>query len=155
MILTVRQISPAKQNDLSKISQTSSWYGWGIITFHFIQVEFFLLQNNQRGEWQVTEEKGKLESCFIFFLEMCVKRVPWRDSSHDWNVVMDGYVFLRKDKPARQGGREQLKFIECCPGADEKWESVGVAGIGGTVLGVHYRPPDQDEEVDEASTDSW
>jgi len=51
----------------------------------------------------------------------------WWDSSHDWNVVMDGYVFLRKDKPASQGDgvalyvREQLQCIEYCPGGDEEW----------------------------------
>ena len=51
----------------------------------------------------------------------------WWDSSHGWNVVMDGYVFLRKDKPASQGDgvalyvREQLQCIEYCPGGDEEW----------------------------------
>ena len=28
----------------------------------------------------------------------------WWDSSHGWNVVMDGYVLLWEDRPARQGG---------------------------------------------------
>lgn len=55
---------------------------------------------------------------------MHANRVPWWDRSHEWNVVMDGYVILRKDRPARQGGGEQLEFIECCPGADEEWEFV-------------------------------
>lgn len=41
-------------------------------------------------------------------------------TDHEWNVVMDGYVILRKDRPARQDGGEQLEFIECCPGADEE-----------------------------------
>jgi len=45
-------------------------------------------------------------------LEICVQpgdydlvaiTETWWDSSHDWNVVMDGYVLLRKDRPARQG----------------------------------------------------
>ena len=44
----------------------------------------------------------------------------WWDSSHDWNVIMDGYVLFRKD---RQQGvafymREQQQFIEYCPEAD-------------------------------------
>lgn len=49
----------------------------------------------------------------------------WWDSIHDWNVVMDGYVLFRKDRPARCGGgvalyvREQLQCIEYCPGATE------------------------------------
>ena len=28
----------------------------------------------------------------------------WWGSSHDWNVVMDGYRLFRKDRPARRGG---------------------------------------------------
>ena len=81
----------------------------------------------------------------------------WWDSSHGWNVVMDGYVFLWEDRPARQGGgvalyvREQLERIEYCPGVDEDAEQVesmqvgikGQAGMRGTVVGVCYRPLDQ------------
>lgn len=42
----------------------------------------------------------------------------WWDGSHDWYVVMDGYVLFRKDRLARQGGgvalcvRKQLECIE-------------------------------------------
>lgn len=40
------------------------------------------------------------------------------DSSHDWNAVMEGYVFFREDGLKKQGGgvslyvREQLECIE-------------------------------------------
>jgi len=50
----------------------------------------------------------------------------WWDRSHDWNVVMDGYVLFRTDRPARRGGGiafymgEQLECIEYCPWADEE-----------------------------------
>ena len=43
-----------------------------------------------------------------------------------------------------------------CPGADEErveslWVRIkGQAGMGDAVVGVCYRPPDQDEEADEA-----
>ena len=86
----------------------------------------------------------------------------WWDSSHDWNVVMDGYALFRKDRPARRGGgvalyvREQLQCTKFCPGADEErvesvWVRIkGQAGRGDTAVGVCYRPPDQAEEVDEA-----
>ena len=86
----------------------------------------------------------------------------WWDSSHDWNVVMDGYVLLRKGRPSRRGVgvalyvREQLQCIEYCPRVDEErveslWVRIkGQAGMGDTVVGVYYRPTDQDEEVDEA-----
>ena len=75
-------------------------------------------------------------------------------------------VLFRKDRPARRGDgvsfyvREQLQCIECHPGMDEErveslWVKVkGQAGKGDTVVGVYYRPPDQGEEVDEASADS-
>ena len=71
----------------------------------------------------------------------------WRDRSHDWNVVMGGYVLLRKDRPARQGGgvalyvREQLERIEYCPEVDEErveslWVGTkGQARMRGTVVG--------------------
>jgi len=50
----------------------------------------------------------------------------WWDSSNNWNVVIDGYVIFRKDRPARRGGgvalyvREQLECIELCLGVDEE-----------------------------------
>ena len=52
--------------------------------------------------------------------------------------------------------REKLHCIEYCPGADEQlveslWVRIkGQAGMGYTVVGVYYRPPDQDEEADKA-----
>jgi len=86
----------------------------------------------------------------------------WWDSSHDWNAVMDGYRLFRKDRPTRRGGgvalyvREQLECIELCPGADEEqldslWVRIkGQPHMGDIIVGVYYRPPDQEEEVDEA-----
>ncbi|GAB0209126.1 hypothetical protein GRJ2_003378300 [Grus japonensis] len=68
----------------------------------------------------------------------------------------------RKDRPARRGGgvalyvREQLECIELCLGMDEErveslWVRMkGQANMGDTVVGVCYRPPDQEEEVNEA-----
>jgi len=52
--------------------------------------------------------------------------------------------------------REQLECIELCLGVDEEpVNSLLVrikrqAHMGDAVVGVHYRPPDQEEEVDEA-----
>lgn len=71
-------------------------------------------------------------------------------------------MFFRKDQLARRGGgvalyvREQLECIELHLGeSDVEVESLwvrikGQAGKGDTVVGVYYRPPDQEEEVDEA-----
>lgn len=55
----------------------------------------------------------------------------WRDSSRDWNSVMDGYVLFRKDISARQSSgvvlyvREQLEYIEFCLGMMNKWRVYG------------------------------
>ncbi|GAB0205877.1 mitochondrial enolase superfamily member 1 [Grus japonensis] len=86
----------------------------------------------------------------------------WWDSSHVWNPVMDGYVLFRKDRPARQGRgvalrvREQLEGIKLCLEVDEervkslRVRIKGQANMGYTVVGIYNRPPDQEEEVDEA-----
>lgn len=74
---------------------------------------------------------------------------------------MDGYVLFRNNRSGKRGGgidlyvREQLQCIEFYPGTDERGESLwvrikGQADIGDIVAGVYYRPPDQEEEVDEA-----
>jgi len=52
--------------------------------------------------------------------------------------------------------REQIQCIELCLGADEEqvkslWLRIkGQAHVGDTVVCVYYRPPNQEEEVDEA-----
>jgi len=86
----------------------------------------------------------------------------WWDNSHDWHAVMDGYRLFRKDRPTRRGGgvalyvKEQLECIELCLGADEErveslWVRIkGQAHMGDITVGVYYRPPDQEEEIDEA-----
>jgi len=84
------------------------------------------------------------------------------DDLPDWHAVVDGYGLFREDRPTRRGGgvalyvREKLECIELCLGTDEEGvESLcvrikGQAHIGNVIVGVHYRPPDQEEEVDEA-----
>jgi len=75
---------------------------------------------------------------------------------------MDGYRLFRKDRPIRRGGgvalyvSEQLECIELGLGADEKGVEIlgvrikGQPHMGDVIVGVYYRPPDQEEEVDEA-----
>ena len=52
--------------------------------------------------------------------------------------------------------REQLECIELCPRADEErveslWVRIkGQAHTSDITVGVYYRPPDQEEEVNEA-----
>jgi len=86
----------------------------------------------------------------------------WLDNSHDWHAVMDGYRLFRKDRPTKRGAgvslnvREQLECIELGLGTDkERVESLwlrikGQAHKGDITVGVYYRPPDQEQEVDEA-----
>ena len=51
--------------------------------------------------------------------------------------------------------RKQLECIELCLGVDEEqveslWVRIkGQAHMGDIVVGVYYRPPDQEEEVNE------
>jgi len=86
----------------------------------------------------------------------------WWENSHDWHAVIDGYRPFRKDRPTRRGGgvalyvREQLEYIELGLGADEEgveslWVTIkGQAHKGEITVGVYYKPPDQEEEIDEA-----
>ena len=48
---------------------------------------------NKEEELQIHVRSGDYD--LVAITEM------WWDSSRDWNVVMDGYVLLRKDRPAR------------------------------------------------------
>ncbi|GAB0204837.1 hypothetical protein GRJ2_002949300 [Grus japonensis] len=84
------------------------------------------------------------------------------DGSYDWSVGMEGYRLFRKDRQGRQGGgvtcygNDQLECMEFCLGMDEEpteslWVRIkGRAGTGDTIVGVCYRPPDQQDQVDEA-----
>ena len=77
-------------------------------------------------------------------------------------MLSDANKLFRKDRPTRGGGgvafyvREQLECIELCLEADEErveslWLRIkGLAQMGDTIVGVYHRPPDQEEEVDEA-----
>jgi len=67
-----------------------------------------------------------------------------------------------KDRPTRRGGgvalyvKEKLECIELSLEADEErveslWVRIkGQAHMGDITVGVYYRPPDQEEETDEA-----
>ncbi|GAB0175756.1 hypothetical protein GRJ2_000040800 [Grus japonensis] len=86
----------------------------------------------------------------------------WWDGSYDWSIGMEGYRLFRKDRQGRQGGgvalyvNEQLECMELHLGMDEEpteslWVRIkGSAGTGDIIAGVCYRPPDQEDRVDEA-----
>lgn len=86
----------------------------------------------------------------------------WWDVSHDWSVVMEEYRPFRKDRMRKGGGglalymREQLEYMELCLRADEEpTEHLRVrikerTGKDDIIVGVCCRPPDREEQVDEA-----
>ncbi|XP_050786243.1 uncharacterized protein LOC127037978 isoform X1 [Gopherus flavomarginatus] len=84
----------------------------------------------------------------------------WWGSLHDLSTVMDGYKLFRKDRQGRKGTgvalcvKEQYDCSELQDETGEKpLESFGVKfrgeSKGDVVAGVCYRPPDQEDEVDE------
>ena len=84
----------------------------------------------------------------------------WWDHSHDWSAVMDGYKLFRRDRQGRKGGGVAL-YIKDCFDVEElgvgndKVECLWVrirrkACRGDILVGVCYRPPNQDEKMDEA-----
>ncbi|PKU42802.1 rna-directed dna polymerase from mobile element jockey-like [Limosa lapponica baueri] len=84
----------------------------------------------------------------------------WWDDGHNWNAAMNVYKLLRRNRQGRRGGGVALYIRECfdCIELDSRDDEVkclwirmkGKASMGDFVLGVCYRPPNQDEQVDEA-----
>ncbi|PKU44704.1 glycerol kinase [Limosa lapponica baueri] len=88
----------------------------------------------------------------------------WCDESHDWSVAIEGYKLFRRDRRERRGGGVTLYVKEWIESEEisikpslvsvERVESLWVTVKGQTnmrytVVGVYYRPPDQDGEVHE------
>ncbi|KAK4823963.1 hypothetical protein QYF61_008349 [Mycteria americana] len=83
----------------------------------------------------------------------------WWDDSHNWSAAMDGYKLFRRNRRGRRGGgvalyvRECLDSLELDDGDDRVeclWVRIrGKANKADIVVGVCYRPPNQDEETDE------
>ncbi|KAK4831824.1 hypothetical protein QYF61_019347 [Mycteria americana] len=83
----------------------------------------------------------------------------WWDDSHNWSAAMDGYKLFRRDRRGRRGGgvalyvRECLDSLELDDGDDRVeclWVRIrGKANKADIVVGVCYRPPNQDEQTDE------
>ncbi|KAK4831654.1 hypothetical protein QYF61_018621 [Mycteria americana] len=83
----------------------------------------------------------------------------WWDDSHNWSAAMGGYKLFRRDRRGRRGGgvalyvRECLGSLELHDGDDRVeclWVRIrGKANKSDIVVGVCYKPPNQDEETDE------
>ncbi|GAB0207545.1 hypothetical protein GRJ2_003220200 [Grus japonensis] len=84
----------------------------------------------------------------------------WWDDSRDWSAAMDGYKLFRRDRQGRRGSGVALYVRECFDciepkDCDDKVECLwvrmrGKANKADILLGVCYRPPNQDEEAAEA-----
>ncbi|GAB0206658.1 hypothetical protein GRJ2_003131400 [Grus japonensis] len=89
----------------------------------------------------------------------------WWDDLHNWSAVMDGYKLFRRDRQGRRGGGVALYVRECfdyqeLDDGDNRVKCLWVTRtrtvrIRGKVnkadimVGVCYRPPNQDEEADD------
>ncbi|PKU48789.1 mitochondrial fission process protein 1 [Limosa lapponica baueri] len=83
----------------------------------------------------------------------------WWDESNDWSAAMEGYKLFRRDRQGRRGGgvalyvREDYECVELTEGngrVECLWVRIkGRASKADIVVGVCYRPPNQDVEVDE------
>ncbi|PKK26128.1 DTW domain containing 2 [Columba livia] len=83
----------------------------------------------------------------------------WWDGSCDWGVGMEGHRLFREGRQGRRGGsvtfyvNDYLECMELCLGMDEeltKSLQVRRTGTGDIIVGVCYRPPNQEDQVDEA-----
>ena len=66
---------------------------------------------------------------------------------------MDGYKLFRRDRQGRRGGGVALYVRECFDclelDGDERIRIRGKANKADIMVGVCYRPPNQDDEADE------
>ncbi|KAK4831293.1 hypothetical protein QYF61_016763 [Mycteria americana] len=108
-------------------------------------------------------EQEELEACaHLQGYDLLGIMETWWDGSCDWSVGTKGYRLFRKDRQGRRGGgvtlyvNDQLECMELHLGMDEEptkslWVRIkGRAGTGDIVVGVCYRPADQEYQVDEA-----
>lgn len=83
----------------------------------------------------------------------------WWDDSYDWSAAMDSYKLFRREGQGRRGGgvalyvRESLDSLEL-EVSNSKVECLwikirGKANKADILVGVCYRPPNQDDEDDE------
>jgi len=82
----------------------------------------------------------------------------WWDDSHDWSAAVDVYKLFRRDRRGKGGSGVTLYVRDCfdcieLDYCDDKVECVwvkmrGKANEADILLGVCYRPLNQDEDVD-------
>ncbi|RMC06925.1 hypothetical protein DUI87_16376 [Hirundo rustica rustica] len=88
---------------------------------------------------------------------VAIMETRW-DDSHSWNTALGGYKLFRRDRKRRRGGGVAFYIRECFDtigietnedGVECLWVRIkGKANKADILLGVCYRPPNQEEEVD-------
>ncbi|TRZ08141.1 hypothetical protein HGM15179_018968 [Zosterops borbonicus] len=81
----------------------------------------------------------------------------WWDDSHSWSTALDGYKLFRRDRKGRRGGGVALYIKKVFDsigietnedGVECLWVRIkGRANKADILLGVCFRPPNQEEEV--------
>ena len=107
--------------------------------------------SNKQGELETIVQQASYDLVAI--------TETWWDHSHDWSAAMDGYKLFRMDRQGRRGGGMALYVKECFEVTDlmtedNKVESLwvkirGRADKAHILVGICYRPLNQDEEIDE------
>ncbi|RMC12129.1 hypothetical protein DUI87_11264 [Hirundo rustica rustica] len=82
----------------------------------------------------------------------------WWDVSNSWSTALDGYKLFRRERKGRRGGGVALYIKKAFDtigietnedGVECLWVRIkGKANKADILLGVSYRPPNQEEEVD-------
>ncbi|KAK4827898.1 LOW QUALITY PROTEIN: hypothetical protein QYF61_022321 [Mycteria americana] len=143
------QITVAWENIPMGLPSPQSFLGGGINS----PTEVHLHQHTQHGQ-----QTGELEAIVqqenydIFAITE-----TWWGDSHNWSAAMDGYKLFRRDRQGRRGGGVALYVRECLDclelkDGDDRVECLwnrGKANKADIMVGVCYRPPNQDEEADE------
>ncbi|PKU36248.1 mitochondrial fission process protein 1 [Limosa lapponica baueri] len=82
----------------------------------------------------------------------------WWEDSHNWSAAIDAYQLWRRDRHGRRGGvplyvRDRFECLELNNVNDSvecSWVRIkGKANKADIMVGVCYRPPNQDLEIDE------
>ena len=105
-----------------------------------------------------TQEELEAIVCLESYAIVAITETWWNDS-HSWSAVMEGYRLFKRDSLGRKGGgvalyiKKDYECVEINEGGD-RVESIWIgikakANKTEVIVGVCYRPPTQDEEVDE------
>ncbi|PKU42731.1 adaptin ear-binding coat-associated protein 1 [Limosa lapponica baueri] len=83
----------------------------------------------------------------------------WWEDLHNWSAAIDGYQLFRRGRQGRRGGgvalyvRDIFECLELTNGNDRVeclWVKIkGKANKADIMVGVYYRPPNQDVEINE------